>query len=157
MQNRMKNHQLTEEQIHKLLERTEIGGLATLNLDGSPYIIPIHFIYYNNRIYAHGLPKGKKIDNIINDKRVSFCAYEMDNLLLDANGEPCDTNTKYESVIISGKANIIDDVEEKINILKEIVKKYTPQLFNKEIPDNMVKGTAVICIDIISITGKFYS
>ena len=157
MQNRMKNHQLTEEQIYKLLEKTEIGSLATLNLDGSPYIIPIHFIYYNNGIYAHGLPKGKKLDNIINDARVCFCAYEMESLLLDPNGEPCETNTKYKSVIISGKASIIKDIEEKACILKEIVKKYTPQLINNEIPDNMVKGTAVVSIDILSITGKYYS
>ena len=156
MQNRMKNHQLTEVEINELLEKAEIGSLATLNLDGSPYIIPIHFIYYNSKIYAHGLPKGKKIDNIINDSRVSFCAYEMENLLLDPNGEPCETNTKYKSVIISGESNIIEDLELKNNILREIVKKYTPQLVDNEIPDSMVKGTAVIRIDILSITGKYY-
>lgn len=157
MQHRMKTHQLSEEQIHRLLERSQTGSLATLDLDGTPYIIPIHFIYYQNAIFAHGLPKGKKIDNISNDARVGFCVYEMDKLLLDPNGKPCDTNTKYESVIISGTAKLVDNIEEKNSVLKEIIKKYTPHLVNRELPNNMVKGTAVIRIDLSTITGKYYS
>lgn len=157
MQHRMKTHQLSEEQIHRLLERSQTGSLATLGLDGTPYIIPIHFIYYQNAIFAHGLPKGKKIDNISNDARVGFCVYEMDKLLLDPNGKPCDTNTKYESVIISGTAKLVDNIEEKNSVLKEIIKKYTPHLVNRELPNNMVKGTAVIRIDLSTITGKYYS
>lgn len=157
MQNRMKTHLLSEEQIHQLLERTKIGSLVTLNADGTPYVTPVHFVYYDNAIFAHGLPKGKKLDNIINDPRIGFCTYEMDKLLLDPNEKPCDTNTKYESVIISGIAKLVDNIEEKRNILKEIVKKYTPHIANREMPDNMVKGTAVIRIALSEVTGKYYS
>lgn len=157
MQYRMRSHQLTEEQIRKLLERSQNGSLATLNEDGTPYVTPMHFVLYENAIFAHGLPKGKKLDNITNDPRVGLCVYEMDGLLLDPDGNPCDTNTKYESVIISGNAKLVQNMDEKIKILKEIIKKYTPHLENSEIPDNMANGTAVIRIDITEITGKYYS
>lgn len=157
MQHRMKTHQLSEEQIHQLLERSQIGSLVTLNSDGTPYVTPMHFVYYQNAIFTHGLPNGKKLDNIADDPRVGFCVYEMDKLLLDEEGKPCDTNTKYESVIISGTARLADDINEKENILKKIVEKYTPHLASKELPINMVKGTVVIQIDITEITGKYYS
>lgn len=157
MQYRMKTHQLSEEKIRQLLERSQTGSLVTLNSDGTPYVTPIHFVHYKNAIFVHGLPKGKKLDNIANDPRVGFCVYEMDMLLLDPNGNPCDTNTKYESVIISGIAKLVDNLEEKSNVLKEIVKKYTPHLVNSEIPSNMIKATAVIRIDLSEITGKYYS
>ena len=62
--------------------------------------------------------------------------------------EPCDTNTKYESIIISGTARLVNNINEKENILNVIVEKYTPYLAGKELPMNMVKGTAVIQIDI---------
>lgn len=156
MQHRMKTNQLTEEQIHQLLECSQTGILATLNPDGSPYIIPLHFVYYQNAIYAHGLPKGKKIDNITNDARIGFCVYEMDKLLIDPNDNPCDVNTKYESVIISGVANIVIDIEKKDLVLREIIKKYTPQLADRQIPSNMIRGTAVIQIELKEITGKYY-
>ncbi len=156
MQHRMKTHPLTKEKIDNLLLSTSIGSLATLNNDGSPYVIPVHFLYYNKAIYIHGLPKGQKVDNIGADSRVSMTVYEMESLLLDPNEEPCETNTKYESVIVSGKATLVDDKEHKKEVLAEIVKKYTPHLTQKEIPDNMVKSTAVIKIEMQNVTGKYY-
>lgn len=156
MQHRMKTHPLREEQIKHLLERVQTGSMATRNPDGAPYSTPIHFVYFENAIYVHGLPKGKKLDNIANDSRVSFSVYEMDTLVMAPNGKPCDTNTKYESVIISGNAKLVGDMEEKRNVLKKIVEKYTPQLVNSELPNNMVNGTAVIRIDVIEMTGKYY-
>ena len=157
MQHRMKTHPLTEQQINHLLQRAQSGSLATLNPDGTPYSTPIHFVYCSDAIFVHGLPKGKKLDNIAHDSRVGFSVCEMDELLLDPNGKPCNTNTKYESVIISGIAKIVDNIEEKSKVLKEIVKKYTPHLINNEMPNNMIQGTAVIRIDLSSTTGKYYS
>lgn len=156
MQHRMKTHPLTEHQTSRLLQRAQTGSLVTLNPDGTPYSTPIHFVYYSGAIFVHGLPKGKKLDNIAHDSRVGFSVYEMDKLLLDPDGKPCDTNTKYESVIISGTAKLVDDIEEKRNVLKKIVEKYTPHLVNNEIPNNMVKGTAVIRIEVTEMTGKYY-
>ena len=156
MQHRMKTHPLTKEKIDNLLLSTSIGSLATLNNDGSPYVTPVHFLYFNEARYIHGLPKGQKIDNTVADSRVSMTVYEMESLLLDPNEEPCETNTKYESVIVSGKATLVDDKEHKKEVLAEIVKKYTPHLTQKEIPDNMVKSTAVIKIEMQNVTGKYY-
>lgn|SRR5574344_377926 len=156
MQHRMKTHPLTKEKVDKLLSSTATGSLATLNNDGSPYVIPVHFLYYNDAIYIHGLPKGQKIDNIKADPRISMTVYEMDSILLDPNEKPCDTNTKYESVVVSGKAILVDDLEHKKEVLVGIVKKYTPHLAQKELPDNMVKGTAVIKIEMQALTGKYY-
>lgn len=156
MQHRMKTHPLTTEKIDNLLSSTSTGSLATLNSDGSPYVTPVHFLHHNDAIYIHGLPKGQKIDNIRADSRVSMTVYEMDSLLLDLNEKPCDTNTKYESVIVSGKAILVDDQELKKEVLAGIVKKYTPHLTQKELPDNMVRGTAVIKIEMQNVTGKYY-
>lgn len=156
MQHRMKTHPLTTEQIDQLLSRSLTGSLATLNSDGSPYVTPVHFISRKGNIYFHGLPKGQKIDNIKADSRISMTVYEMDSLLLDPEGKPCDTNTKYQSIILSGTAFPVDDIEEKRSILSDIVKKYTPQLAENALPENMVKGTAVIQIQIADITGKYY-
>ncbi len=156
MQNRMKNHILGKEQIYDLLNKTETGSLGMLNKDGSPYVIPVHFVYIDEKIYIHGLPKGKKIDNINNDSRVSLCVYNMISLLLDEEEDPCDTNTEYESVVIMGNASIVSDLEVKKIALDEVIKKYTPHLTHKDIPTNMLKGTAVIELKINEITGKYY-
>lgn len=99
---------------------------------------------------------GQKIDNIKANSSVSMAVYEMDCLLLDPDGKPCDTNTKYQSVIIMGTAILLEDTEQKKKILHGIVEKYTPDLVSRPLPENMLKGTAVIKISIHEITGKYY-
>ncbi|MFV0527351.1 MAG: pyridoxamine 5'-phosphate oxidase family protein [Lachnospiraceae bacterium] len=156
MQHRMKTHPLSETRVNALLKRVQTGSLATLNADGTPYNTPVHFVYEDSCIYIHGLPKGQKIDNILRDEKVGFTAYEMQSLLLDANGEPCDTNTQYESVIVTGRAAVVDDLDEKKTILHKIVEKYTPHLSEMRIPDNMLRGTAVLKVVVTELTGKYY-
>jgi len=152
----MKTHTLSEERLNDLLSRVQTGSLATLNADGTPYNTPVHYVYINEGIYAHGLPKGQKIDNIIRNSKVGFTAYDMQELLLDAKGKPCDTNTRYESAIATGSASLVQDLEEKKMVLQKIVEKYTPHLTDIPLPENMIRGTAVIRISITELTGKYY-
>ncbi len=156
MQNRMKTHPLSQKQIEQLLNKAATGTLATISVDGTPYATPVHFVFFQNKVYLHGLPKGKKMSNIAINQKVSFTAYEMEGLLLDPKERPCDTNTRYQSIIISGTASILSDIEGKRAVLHQFVMKYTPHLEKAEIPQNMLKGTAIIEISIDQITGKYY-
>lgn len=157
MQYRMKTHPLTDEKIKNLLLRVQTGSFSTINTDGTPYITPVHFVYMDNQIYIHGLPKGQKIDNSIRNDKVGFLAYDMQGLLLDPDGAVCDTNTEYESVIITGNATLVEDIEAKRIVLQNIVQKYTPHLADSILPEPMIKGTAVIQINILEVTGKYYN
>lgn len=51
----------------------------------------------------------------------------------------------------------IDNMNEKKAALLAIIQKYTPHLAEKEIPFNMLKGTAVIKLSVSKMTGKYYS
>lgn len=153
----MKTHQLTVEQISRLLHECAVGCLATVGNDNIPYVTPVHFVYKDGTIYFHGLPKGQKISNIQSNPDVSFNVYKMGGLLIDANGKPCDTNTEYQSVIAQGKAEIVADIDQKRKALDAIVDKYTPQYSGCQLPDNMVKGTAVVAIRITQLTGKYWN
>lgn len=156
MQHRMKTHPLTDERIKSLLTSLQTGSLATINSDGTPYVIPVHFVYVDNKLYIHGLPKGQKIDNIIHNNNISFLVYDMKDFLLDPNGKPCDTNTEYESVIVTGNAILVEDIKVKKIVLQNIIQKYTPYLADAQLPEPMIHGTAVIQINISEITGKYY-
>lgn len=156
MQARMLNHQMTSENIERLLERAKVGSLATINSDETPYITPIHFVYKNGAIYFHGLPAGQKIANLKANPNACFNVYEMDCLLFDIDEKPCDTNTKYESITMQGKVNFVQDLDKKREIISTIVRKYTPQLVGREFPPNMLKGTAVLEFVPQQITGKYF-
>lgn len=157
MQQRMKTHQLTDKETDSLLLNCMTGTLATVNSDGTPYTVPVHYVFQDNAIYIHGLPVGQKISNLKANPNICFNIYEMRGLLMDKDGKPCDTNTAYASVVIQGKAQVVEDLNEKKVALSAVILKYTPHLAEKEIPFNMLKGTAVIKLSICQMTGKYYA
>lgn len=156
MQHRMRTHPLNQPQMDSLLDRVEVASLATINPDGTPYVTPVHFLYQGGAIYVHGLPAGQKIDNIKVNPAVCLTVYEMEGLLLDPAGNPCDTNTRYQSVILQGTAALLADTEAKRAVLEGIVQKYTPALSGGALPENMVRGTAVLKISVNTMMGKYY-
>lgn len=155
MQGRMKQHQLSTEEINDILKSEQVGRIATHNENGYPYIVPVHYVVYNEKIYIHGLIKGQKISNLILNNKVGFEVDEMIAIIPD-NENPCDTNTAFRSVIILGTAKMINDREVKETILRTIVEKYTPQLSHLNFPEKMMKATGIIEIEPFEITGKYY-
>ena len=49
-----------------------------------------------------------------------------------------------------------DNFDEKYQALNQIVAKFTPHFVGKELPEKMIKGTAVIRIDILNCVGRYY-
>lgn len=154
MQNRMKEHPLTNEQIDRLLTAAHCGTIAVNGPDGYPYSLPLNFVYVDGKIYFHGLPRGTKLDLIAADPKVSFCVYDYIGLIRAEDG--CGTNVEYTSVTLVGNAKILTDLALKEKILDGVVAKYTPEHAEAKLPENMIKGTGVVEITITKITGKFY-
>ncbi len=155
MQGRMKQHQLSKEEIDHILKNEQVGRIATHNENGFPYIVPVHYVVHDEKIYIHGLIKGQKISNLIRNNKVGFEIDEPGAIIPD-NENPCDTNTVYRSVVILGNAKMIDDRTVKEEILRAVVEKYTPQLSHLSFPEKMMKATGIIEIEPIEITGKYY-
>lgn len=154
MQGRMKKHQLTDIQVINILEKEQVGRIGTLNSNFTPYIVPVHFVYCNDKIYIHGLSKGQKIANIQSNPSVCFEVDCMHGLIMHE--EPCHVNTVYQSVILFGTARLINDAISKKEVLYHIVNKYTPSLIGKELPLSVIDKTTIIEIAINNMTGKYY-
>lgn len=87
------------------------------------------------------------------DSRVCF---EVDVPLryAKAKGDPCSAFYHYRSVILKGRAEIIDDFEEKHMAMKALMGKYQPEGGYNDFPMKKLAITAVIRINIEAITGK---
>ncbi|MDR1735186.1 MAG: pyridoxamine 5'-phosphate oxidase family protein [Oscillospiraceae bacterium] len=146
-------HILPPERQAALLDRVQVGTLATVKPDGSPYAVPVHFVYLGDKIYIHAGPHGQKYENLLQNSRVSFSVWEMAGYGGMDNAEPCKTGTRYESVILSGTARVADDSALKRSVLRAFAEKYTPDKDAGNIPDSAVERTCVIEI-MGSRTGK---
>lgn len=156
MRHRTKTHLLSLEQIKALFESAKVGRFGCVKQNGYPYVVPMHFVYFNHKIYMHGLPKGQKIDILKSNPKVCFEIDEMISLLDKDVENPCDVNTEFNSIILQGEATIVDNFDEKKEALSKIVEKFTPHLMHKELPENMINGTAVMRIDIEEFVGRYY-
>jgi len=146
---RRKDRELKNDEIIEILQNNTYGILSSISENGYPYGVPISYIFLNNSIYFHSATKGHKIDNILDNSKVSFCVV----------GETCTLpdkfTTNYESVIVFGKAiEVLDD--EKNSALLEILKKYSPDYIKegKEYIEKASHVTKVLKISIEHISGK---
>ena len=151
-QMRFKQYAMEEAVVADFLRQGLVGRLGTVCNDGFPYIVPVHYVYYADKIYFHCAKIGHKMKNINNDSRVCF---EVDEMLhVEDNPDPCEATTIYKSVVIFGQAQIIDEAAERTNILEQIVHKYLPARDGVVFDEKTLSATNVIAITIEQITGK---
>jgi len=146
---RRKGRELKNDEVIEILKNSDYGILSTVSQNGYPYGVPVSFIFSNNSIYFHGAIEGHKLDNLLNNSKVSFCVVGKTCVLPDK------FSTKFESVIIFGRANEVFDNEKNI-ILLEILNKYSPDYIEsgKTYITNASPKTKVIKICIEHISGK---
>jgi len=143
-----------EASIFDLLTRCHVGRLGTTGRDGHPMIKPLNFVFHEREIYFHTAKEGEKIDDIRRDSRVCF---EVDLPIAFVKGDeadPCRAGYLYRSVIIRGKARIIEDEEEKVLALRLLMGKYQPEGGYGDFREEKLRITGVVRIDIEEMTGK---
>ena len=146
---RRKDRAITEEEAIALLNKAEYGVLSTVTENGEPYGVPLNFWVIDHCIYFHCAVEGQKIDNIKQNKSVSFCVVGNTEILPDKFG------TKYESVIVSGEVEEVFDMNKQI-ALEGLLHKYSPEFFDKGIKyiEGLREKTRVFKITINKLTGK---
>ena len=143
---------MDEQGILGLLARADIGQAAMVDANGSPYVIPVCFVYDDGRIYFHCAKSGKKLDCLRSNSAVCFSAFEVLGLGVKAE-EPCNSWTYYHSLVANGSAHIIEDREQKIRALRLLSEKYAKGPV-AEMPASSVERTCVVEILIEEISGK---
>lgn len=134
----------------EVLNRGTAGTLAVSGDEGYPYAVPLSYVYQDNKIYFHCAKTGHKIDAIKNNPKVSFCVIDKDQIVSK------EYTTYFRSVIVFGKARILENEQEKREALEILAVKYSPEEgegIKKEI-DNSIKNVGLVEITIDHMTGK---
>ena len=135
--------------IDGIIRRCRVCRLA-MSDDDQPYIVPLNFGYDGHFLYFHAAPEGRKIDIIKRNNRVGF---EVDILHDIVTAEQaCKWGAKYESVMGSGTAEIVDDLEAKKEALEWIMRQYGNGVW--DFKEEILKKTVVLRVRILEITGK---
>ncbi|HUC91628.1 MAG TPA: pyridoxamine 5'-phosphate oxidase family protein [Paenibacillus sp.] len=148
----------------QFLQEMTFGFLGTVREDGYPAVTPLNFVYTNGAVYFHGSRVGEKMSSIGADGRVSFSVAKEYALIPSYFSDPlmaCPATAYFKSVLITGKAAVVDDPHEKASALEALMRKLQPEGGCKAIdagdPDYAprLKGVAVVKIGIESMSAKF--
>ncbi len=141
------------ETITALLEKSFVGRIATVNQRGVPVIKPVHFVYWDRKVYIHSSPTGEKVRDI---RRGSPICFEVDEPIafVTAGENPCSANTYFRSIIIKGKAGWVRLGTKKLRILERLMEKYQPEKGYGKIAGDVLKKTAIIEIVVEEMTAK---
>ena len=150
-----RERQVTDEkQILQILDTAKVLHLG-LAVNNEPYVVPMNYGYTMENgkltVYMHSAVQGKKLDMIRENPNVFF-AIDCDRQPFGSGEIPCQYGLVYSSIMGKGNATIVEDVEEKIQAMKVLMKTQTEKNF--EFNERLVSIVAVIRIDVEEYTAK---
>jgi len=136
----------------KILNDNQYGVLALINIDNTPYSIPLNYFYFENKIYFHGAKNGQKIDAMNYKKDASFCIVDQSDF--DGKNFTC----LYRSLIIDGEIEFICEEKEKYEILMKIATKCNSDTnVSKTYVEKHLNSCSLFCLIPKKISGKVAS
>lgn len=116
-----KHKALSAEECAEILRSEKRGILSVMGDDGYPYGMPMNHWYGDDGcIWFHcGKETSHRLDALKRCEKVSFCVCEK--------GEPEESGwaLKVRSVIVFGRMEIVDDMEQIIDVCTKLSRKFT--------------------------------
>ena len=138
--------------MEQLLQSEEVGRLG-LTCDDQPYVIAINYTYTDRQILIHCALEGRKLDMIARNARVCFEVSRQEGPAVPHGGNRCDM--PFESVLCFGTARVINDLEERIEVLNRFQTRYdTPEKTREQIGPERAAKCGAIVIDVHRMTGR---
>ncbi len=149
---RRRDKEITDrEEMKEVLRSTKYVTLS-LSMKNEPYLVTLSHGYDDRRncIYFHCAKEGKKIDYVKANSKVWGQAF-IDHGYADGK-----CNHIYTSVHFSGKITLIDDLDEKLEAMKCMIRQLErdPEPMIARLKPERLRDTAMGRIDIDYMSGK---
>ena len=146
---RRQDRLLDESRAREVLQAGEYGILSRATEKGG-YGVPINYALVRDTIYLHCAPEGRKLRAISADERVSFCVVGHSRVVSEH------FTTEFESVIVQGRARVVEAENERRMALRAIVEKYSAEHIEEGLKaiERSIHRTAIIAITVDSFSGK---
>lgn len=139
--------------IDAILDAALVGHVGWV-LDGQPYVTPTAIWRQGDRLYWHGSAGSRMVREMKGGGPVCITATILDGLVLARSGT--DHSMNYRSVMVLGRAYVVEDEAETLAALEAFVEHLYPGRWAELRPatSNEVRQTAVLWTDLAEASAK---
>lgn len=141
------------ETINAILDEAFICHVGFV-MDGQPYVIPTGFARVGEELYIHGSSASRMLRNLAVGVDACVTVTLVDGLVLARSAFHHSMN--YRSVVILGKATLVEDADEKAKALEALTEHIIPGRWNEvRWPNDLeMKATSVLKLPIEEASAK---
>jgi uncharacterized protein len=123
-------------------------------VDGQPYVIPTNYGRDGNVLYIHGSAASRMLRNMEQGAPVCVTVTLLDGFVLARS--VFNHSMNYRSVVILGRATLVDDPQEKIAALRALSEHILPHRWDdsRQPNEKELKATSVLRVPITEFSAK---
>lgn len=138
---RRKDRLMDKDFAYMIIDKAQYGVVSMIDGD-EPYGLPLSVVRNGDLLYFHSAKEGRKVDTLAKNPNISVVFVGDKNIpdnysydeLEEMNNDPSKAikfissvfTTEFESTIVRGKVEEVEDKDEKIKAMRIICEKYTP-------------------------------
>ena len=149
-----REYKITEPgEIRRILDTAKVLRLG-IAVDNVPHIVPLNYGYTMEdgrlTLYMHSAVKGNKLELLRQNPNICF---ELESDLVPFEGKvACQYGLSYCAISGRGKAVLVEDVAEKMEAMRSLMKTQTGKDFTFN--ERLVSIVAVIRVDVTEFAAK---
>ncbi|HLN53797.1 MAG TPA: pyridoxamine 5'-phosphate oxidase family protein [Lentimicrobium sp.] len=122
----MKSRFITEQSlIDEVIRACDVCYIGMVDENEMPYTLPFNFGYENGKLLIHSGPGGHKLEVLRRNPNVCVVFSTAHEMYHQSENVACSYSMKYKSVVLKGKVEFIEEIEEKVLALSVVMKHYT--------------------------------
>jgi uncharacterized protein len=142
-----------ETTVHAILDEAFLCH-AGFVVDGQPYVIPTGYGRSGNQLYIHGSAASRMLRTLADGVDVCVTVTLVDGYVLAKSAFHHSFN--YRSVVVLGKARLVDDPTEKMEALRCVTNHIVPNRWEevREPNPQELKATSVLALPLSEVSAK---
>lgn len=139
--------------IHQILDEALVCHIGFV-VNAQPFVIPTAYGRVGDRLYIHGSPASRMLRTLKEDVEMCVTVTLLDGLVLARSAFHHSMN--YRSVVIFGKATVVEDATEKLAALKAFTEHVVPGRWVEVRPltPQELTGTLVLSLPLTEASAK---
>jgi uncharacterized protein len=139
--------------VHQILDEGFVCHVGFV-VDGQPFVIPTNYARVENMVYLHGSAASRMLKTLSGGVPVCVTVTLVDGLVLARSAFHHSVN--YRSVVMLGKATLVESAGEKMGALKAFTEHIVRGRWNdiRQPTEQELKATTVLALPLAEVSAK---